>query len=82
MYRKIIFKNGLTLITSPIKGTRSVTVLILVGAGTKYEKKEENGISHFLEHMYFKGTKKRKKALQYIKHQRKMKLEKKEVKEE
>lgn len=63
MFKKIVLKNGLTLITSPMKNTRSVTVLILVGAGTKHEKKEENGISHFLEHMYFKGTKKRKNAL-------------------
>jgi len=37
--------------------------LILVKAGTKYEKKEENGISHFLEHMCFKGTKKRPRSL-------------------
>jgi predicted Zn-dependent peptidase len=36
-----------------------LTVLVLVGTGSKYEEKEENGISHFLEHMYFKGTKKR-----------------------
>jgi predicted Zn-dependent peptidase len=40
-----------------------VTVLVLVGTGSKYEKKEENGISHFLEHMYFKGTKKRPNPL-------------------
>lgn len=37
----------------------SVTVLVLVGTGSKYETKEINGISHFLEHMFFKGTKKR-----------------------
>jgi len=36
-----------------------VTVLVLVGTGSKYETKEINGISHFLEHMFFKGTKKR-----------------------
>lgn len=43
----------------PQKSTQAVTVLALVGTGSKYEKKENNGISHFLEHMYFKGTKKR-----------------------
>ncbi len=41
----------------------TVTALVLVEAGSKYEKKEESGISHFLEHMMFKGTTKRPKAL-------------------
>lgn len=67
MFRKTVLKNGLKIVTCPIKSTRSVTVLILVGAGTKYEKKEKNGISHFLEHMYFKGTKKRKRAIDITK---------------
>ncbi len=40
-------------------GSPTVTVFVLVEAGSKYEKKEENGISHFLEHMCFKGTTKR-----------------------
>jgi predicted Zn-dependent peptidase len=59
MFRKIILKNGLRIITVPQRNTQSLTVLVLVGTGSKYEEKEENGISHFLEHMYFKGTKKR-----------------------
>jgi len=59
MFRKIVLKNGLRIITVPQKNTQAVTVLVLVGTGSKYEKKEINGISHFLEHMYFKGTKKR-----------------------
>jgi predicted Zn-dependent peptidase len=42
-----------------MEGTRSVTVLVLVGTGSKYETKKINGISHFLEHMMFKGTTKR-----------------------
>ncbi|MDK2949079.1 MAG: hypothetical protein PWQ56_244 [Patescibacteria group bacterium] len=44
----------------PQKGTKAVTVLILVKAGSKYENKDISGISHFLEHMLFKGTEKRK----------------------
>jgi predicted Zn-dependent peptidase len=40
-------------------GTKTVTVLVLVGTGSRCETKEINGISHFLEHMFFKGTKKR-----------------------
>jgi predicted Zn-dependent peptidase len=59
MFKKTILKNGLRVITVPQKNTQAVTVLVLVGTGSKYEKKEINGISHFLEHMYFKGTKKR-----------------------
>lgn len=59
MFKKITLKNGLRIITVPQKNTQAVTVLVLVGTGSKYEKKEINGISHFLEHMYFKGTKKR-----------------------
>lgn len=59
MFKKTTLKNGLRIITVPQKGTQAVTVLVLVGTGSKYEKKEISGISHFLEHMYFKGTKKR-----------------------
>jgi predicted Zn-dependent peptidase len=59
IYKKTTLKNGLRIITVPQKNTQAVTVLVLVGTGSKYEKKEINGISHFLEHMYFKGTKKR-----------------------
>lgn len=44
-------------------GSQSVTVLIMVGAGSRYEEKKINGISHFLEHMAFKGTGKRPSAL-------------------
>ena len=59
MFRKTILKNGLRVITVPQKNIQTVTVLVLVGTGSKYEKKEISGISHFLEHMFFKGTKKR-----------------------
>lgn len=62
-FRKTILKNGLRIVTVPQKNTEAVTVLVLVGTGSKYERKEINGISHFLEHMYFKGTKKRPNSL-------------------
>ncbi|MFA6340657.1 MAG: pitrilysin family protein [Candidatus Paceibacterota bacterium] len=58
-YTKKILKNGLRIITVPMKSNPTVTVLVLVEAGSKYENKENNGISHFLEHMCFKGTEKR-----------------------
>lgn len=57
MYKKTTFPNGLRLITQELDSTNAITVLILVGAGSRYEKKEINGISHFLEHMFFKGAK-------------------------
>ena len=48
----------------PQKSTQAVTVLILVGTGSKYETKQTSGISHFLEHMFFKGTRKRPDKLE------------------
>ena len=47
----------------PIKNAPSVTVMSLIEAGSKYEDKKNNGISHFLEHMCFKGTNKRPNAV-------------------
>src|SRR3989338_11365631 len=64
MFKKITLKNGLRIITMPQKSTQAVTVLVLVGTGSKYEKKKINGISHFLEHMFFKGTKNRPDKLE------------------
>lgn len=58
-YKKTILENGLRVITVPMKDNPTVTVFVLVEAGSKYETKEKNGISHFLEHMCFKGTIKR-----------------------
>jgi predicted Zn-dependent peptidase len=55
-------KSGLRIITVPMADNPSVTVLVMVRAGSKYETKKENGLSHFLEHMAFKGTKRRPKA--------------------
>lgn len=66
-FSKKILDNGLRLITVPQKNTQAVTVLVLVGTGSKYEKKELNGISHFLEHMFFKGTKKRPSTMDIAK---------------
>jgi len=63
MFKKTTLENGLRLITVPMESANSVTVLILVGTGSKYETKDINGISHFLEHMFFKGTQKRPTTL-------------------
>jgi predicted Zn-dependent peptidase len=61
-YIKKVLKNGMKVIVVPMKGKPTATVFVLVEAGSKYEKKENNGISHFLEHVCFKGTAKRPKA--------------------
>src|SRR3989344_5019739 len=51
--------SGLRLVVVPMPATKTATVFVLVGTGSKYETKNINGISHFLEHMMFKGTAKR-----------------------
>lgn len=66
--KKKTYKNGLRVVTIPMKDNPTVTVLVLVGTGSNYETKNINGISHFLEHMCFKGTIKRPTA-QSISHE-------------
>ena len=63
---KKLLKNGLRLLFLPIENTQTVTILILIRTGSKHEKKEINGISHFLEHMCFKGTKNRPTPLMVL----------------
>ncbi len=58
--RKLIeFDSGLKVVLSTNEAVRSVAIGVFVGAGVVVEKPEQNGISHFMEHMLFKGTKKR-----------------------
>jgi predicted Zn-dependent peptidase len=56
MYQRSILDNKLRVLTSTMAHTRSVAVVICVGAGSRYETQELAGISHFLEHLPFKGT--------------------------
>ena len=58
MYCLQTLPSGLRILTAPSDGTKAVTVNIFVGAGSRYEEESERGISHFLEHMFFKGGKK------------------------
>lgn len=62
MIHKHTLPNGLRVVTVPLVDHKTVTVLVLVGIGARDESKKQNGISHFLEHMCFKGTKKRPTA--------------------
>lgn len=59
MFRKYYLENGIPLVTECIKNMHSVTLGIWVKVGSRFESVDKNGISHFLEHMFFKGTKKR-----------------------
>lgn len=61
-HKRKVLKNGLRVITIPMPSFESATVLVMVGAGSRYETPKNNGISHFLEHMAFKGTTKRPTA--------------------
>ena len=59
MYQKTVLDNGLRVITHSLPVARSVSTSIFVGSGSRYEADDQAGISHFLEHMLFKGTPKR-----------------------
>jgi len=56
LYRKVILKNGIRLVTEQIPTVKSVTIGLWVNAGSRDERPEEAGYSHFIEHMLFKGT--------------------------
>ncbi len=62
MYNKSVLDNGLRVITSTMPHSRSVSVAFLVGAGSCFESQDEAGISHFIEHLCFKGTQRRPTA--------------------
>jgi predicted Zn-dependent peptidase len=55
-------KNGLRIALVSMPESATATVIVMTGTGSRYENKKENGLAHFLEHMFFKGTKKRKNA--------------------
>ncbi len=55
-FTKTVLKNGLRIITVPQKDSANTMVMVLAEAGSHYEDKANNGVSHFLEHLCFKGT--------------------------
>ncbi|MEX2599225.1 MAG: pitrilysin family protein [Dehalococcoidia bacterium] len=59
MYERSVLPNGLRILTSTMPHTRSVSTGIFVGAGSRYEDDASAGVSHFLEHILFKGTERR-----------------------
>ena len=62
-FHRHTLKNKLELLTIPMPQVESATVMVMVGAGSRYESKKINGLAHFLEHMAFKGSKKRPSSL-------------------
>ena len=61
-YDKTVLDNGLRLLTAPMPHARSASVVIFLGVGSRYEAPAESGLSHFIEHMLFKGTARRPAA--------------------
>ncbi len=59
MFRRDYLDNGIPVLMERIRGVRSVCLGIWVKVGSRYETRQTNGISHFLEHMFFKGTSRR-----------------------
>jgi predicted Zn-dependent peptidase len=63
-FAKTTLDNGLRVVTAPMPHAKSVACFVMLAAGSRYETRETNGIAHFAEHMFFKGTKKRPTARQ------------------
>jgi predicted Zn-dependent peptidase len=62
VFERETLPNGLRLITAPMPTSQSVACFVMLSAGSRYETAETNGIAHFAEHMFFKGTERRPTA--------------------
>jgi predicted Zn-dependent peptidase len=62
LYQKTTLDNGLRVLTETMPHTRSVSICVFIGVGSRYEAKRQAGVSHFIEHLMFKGTSKRTTA--------------------
>lgn len=58
-YTRTVLPNGIRLLTASMPATRAVSIAFYVGTGSRYEREDESGASHFLEHILFKGTERR-----------------------
>lgn len=59
-FKRYTLSNGLRLAVYPMPHVRSACVMVFLGAGSRYESDAEAGVSHFIEHLYFKGTHRRR----------------------
>jgi predicted Zn-dependent peptidase len=64
VFERHVLDNGLRVLTADLPHAQSVTVMVMLAAGSRYETAETNGIAHFAEHMFFKGTERRPTARQ------------------
>src|SRR5713101_6197428 len=55
-YQRTTLRNGLRLLTAPMNGMRSASIAMIFTIGSRYEIRSQAGISHFIEHMLFKGS--------------------------
>ncbi len=62
VFERRTLDNGLRVVTADVEQAQSVTCMIMLAAGSRYETRETNGIAHFSEHMFFKGTERRPTA--------------------
>ena len=62
VFDRFSLPNGLRVLTAPMPQAQSVSCVVMLGAGSRYETAETNGIAHFAEHMFFKGTERRPTA--------------------
>jgi predicted Zn-dependent peptidase len=62
MFERHLLDNGLRVLTADLPYAQSVTCMLMLAAGSRYETPESNGIAHFSEHMFFKGTERRPTA--------------------
>src|SRR5437764_10877107 len=63
-FERQTLSNGVRVLTAPMPQAQSVTCSLMLAAGSRYETPETNGIAHFAEHMFFKGTERRPTARQ------------------
>lgn len=59
MFERTVLDNGLRVVTSTLPHSHSASISLFIGAGSRYETNDQAGVSHFLEHMLFKGTERR-----------------------
>jgi predicted Zn-dependent peptidase len=62
IFEKTRLENGIRVVTAPMPQVGSVSCFVMLAAGSRYETPESNGIAHFAEHMFFKGTERRPTA--------------------
>ena len=62
VFEKTRLENGIRVVTAPMPQVPSVSCVVMLAAGSRYETPESKGIAHFAEHMFFKGTERRPTA--------------------